>query len=54
MGVEGGNVLNEVGGGEVRGPLYMLSPLSLSFLLGAETRKALQVFVQNNDCSGRC
>ena len=23
-------------------------------LLGSEARKALQIFVQNNDCSGRC
>ena len=23
-------------------------------VLGSEARKALQIFVQNNDCSGRC
>ena len=23
-------------------------------LLGSEARKALQIFVQSNDCSGRC
>ena len=25
-----------------------------SILMGFEARKALQIFVQNNDCSGRC
>ena len=33
---------------------YQEYNLALIPLLGSEARKALQIFVQNNDCSGRC
>ena len=33
------------------GALDMIAMLEM---LGSKARKALQIFVQNNDCSGRC
>ena len=33
---------------------WLKTHLSELILLGSQARKALQIFVQNNDCSGRC
>ena len=35
-------------------PITLPYFLSMFIVLGFEARKALQIFVQNNDCSGRC
>ena len=42
------------GGRELRGDMGGSRGRHEWGILGSEARKALQIFVQNNDCSGRC